>query len=529
MSYKGYMTEVARANRATEREEMARLREQERTAKKAEKDHIRYYLESRVNKAHEKTEKLSNLINKFDNLLLNSLSIEAKLDFDLLKVKFDASPFDPGDLKAPSIPPELSNFLPQGLMKLTKYIPGLKDIYTRAFNEGQNKYKKAIEAYEIEKASRLKALETAEKEYKKTVAEKRKKVESQHAEIEKIKKDLSETKPKAISYYYSLLLTAITFPVKFPQEVKVAYVPESKQLVVQWDFPGFLIIPQQQSYRYIKSEDQIVEVERPITQRKALYSNLIAQITLLIVNKLFQADTLNCVDTVVFNGYVQTINKGTGKPIHPCLVTVRTSKESFKQIDLSKVDPIACLRILNASFSRSPAELVPVRPVIEFNMVDPRFIEETNVISTLDKRPNLMELTWGEFENLITNLFQAMGLDTKLTQPSRDGGVDCVAYDTRPILGGKVVIQAKRYKNTVGVSAVRDLFGTVQNEGASKGILVTTSGYGKAAYDFADGKPLELLSGSNLLYLLSKHAGVEAIIKAPDDWKDPVLDSPGSD
>ena len=39
--------------------------------------------------------------------------------------------------------------------------------------------------------------------------------------------------------------------------------------------------------------------------------------------------------------------------------------------------------------------------------------------------------------------------------PSRDGGVDCVAYDTRPIFGGKVVIQAKRYKNTVGVSAVR--------------------------------------------------------------------------
>jgi hypothetical protein len=37
----------------------------------------------------------------------------------------------------------------------------------------------------------------------------------------------------------------------------------------------------------------------------------------------------------------------------------------------------------------------------------------------------------------------------------------------RPIFGGKVVIQAERYKNTVGVWAVRDLFGTLQNEGAS--------------------------------------------------------------
>jgi restriction system protein len=59
---------------------------------------------------------------------------------------------------------------------------------------------------------------------------------------------------------------------------------------------------------------------------------------------------------------------------------------------------------------------------------------------------------------------------------------------------------------SVDVSSVRDLFGTVQNEGASKGILVTTSGYGQASYEFAAGKPLELIDGSNLLYLLAEHA-----------------------
>ena len=134
-----------------------------------------------------------------------------------------------------------------------------------------------------------------------------------------------------------------------------------------------------------------------------------------------------------------------------------------------------------------------------------------------------MELSPSEFESLITNLFSKMGLETKLTQPSRDGGVDCVAFDSRPILGGKVIIQAKRYKNTVGVSAVRDLFGTLHNEGASKGILVTTSGYGKAAYDFANGKPIELITGSNLLYLLKEHADVDAKIEIPSDWVDPHL------
>jgi len=38
--------------------------------------------------------------------------------------------------------------------------------------------------------------------------------------------------------------------------------------------------------------------------------------------------------------------------------------------------------------------------------------------------------------------------------------------------------------------AVRDLFGTMHDGGASKGILVTTRGYGAAADEFADGKPL---------------------------------------
>ena len=76
----------------------------------------------------------------------------------------------------------------------------------------------------------------------------------------------------------------------------------------------------------------------------------------------------------------------------------------------------------------------------------------------------------------------------KITQASRDGGVDAIAFDPDPIRGGKIVIQAKRYTNVVSVSAVRDLYGTVVNEGATKGILVTTSGYGHDAYDFAKGK-----------------------------------------
>lgn len=101
--------------------------------------------------------------------------------------------------------------------------------------------------------------------------------------------------------------------------------------------------------------------------------------------------------------------------------------------------------------------------------------------------------------------FSVNGGEVNITQAGRDGGVDAVAFDPDPIRGGKIVIQAKRYTNVVGVSAVRDFYGTVMNEGAIKGILVTTSNYGNDAYAFAKDKPLTLLNGANLLSLLEKN------------------------
>lgn len=141
--------------------------------------------------------------------------------------------------------------------------------------------------------------------------------------------------------------------------------------------------------------------------------------------------------------------------------------------------------------------------------MDKRFIDSYDVADLLNEAPNVAAMDWEDFEHLIREIFEkefnVNGGEVKVTQASRDGGVDAIAFDPDPIRGGKIVIQAKRYTNTVGVSAVRDLYGTVLNEGATKGILVTTANYGPDAYEFAKGKPLTLLSGSNLLHLLEKH------------------------
>ena len=141
--------------------------------------------------------------------------------------------------------------------------------------------------------------------------------------------------------------------------------------------------------------------------------------------------------------------------------------------------------------------------------LDKRFAAAYAVADGLIEGFNLAAMDWEDFEQLIRELFEAEfaseGAEVKVTRASRDGGIDAVVFDPDPIRGGKIVIQAKRYTNTVGVSAVRDLYGSVHNEGANKGILVTTADYGPDAHEFAKGKPLTLINGSNLLHMLAKH------------------------
>ena len=110
-------------------------------------------------------------------------------------------------------------------------------------------------------------------------------------------------------------------------------------------------------------------------------------------------------------------------------------------------------------------------------------------------------------------MFNVNGGEVKVTQASHDGGVDAIAFDNDPIRGGKFVIQAKRYNNVVPVSAVRDLYGTMIHEGATRGILVTTSFYGKEAYEFSKDKPITLIDGSALLGLLNKYGYSNLTIK----------------
>ncbi len=526
----GFVRAVAQAQRETERRkrqqtlnsikaqsQAAKIAEQtkkayERASAAEQKERARLYTESRLAHVNLQNEELEQAMMRLNSVLTDALAVQHFLDVQTLKSPLPNPVFTPGPLAIAEPPPAPYLYQPPTPTGLQKLLPGVKEKYAQEIAKAQETYRVHTAQHSMREQERLRKLAEAQAAFEQHVLREYQQIREQYAEIDAFQRDLDARSPAAIVNYFTLVLGASAYPDNFPQHAKVAYVPESKQLVVEYDLPPFEIMPEMSGFKYVKTKDEITTTPRPMAQRKSLYATLVAQVALRTLYEVFDADRKAYVETLVCNGYVESIDKGTGHSVRTCLITIRTSRETFMALDLSKVDPQACLQRLNASVSKSPTELVPVRPVLEFNMVDARFVEETDVLSGLDQRPNLMELTPSEFESLITNLFQKMGLEARQTQASRDGGVDCVAFDPRPIFGGKVVIQAKRYKDTVGVSAVRDLYGTVMNEGASKGILITTSGFGKASFEFAEGKPLELLSGSNLLHLLAE-AGTEAKIE----------------
>ena len=501
---------------ASQQAAMARaLRNAERQAKADAKEAAKLHVVAQIEEAEYLSSAVQDREKAIGDLLARALAKSPLVDLSSMMKTFTPARFDQTQWEMLSAP-DRYEFGPKAPAVFARLLPGATRRHERRVMEADRRFDAAYAAYK----ERLHERAEAFSQFEATENTRREEIDQHNATVLAWQRSLEANEHAAVVGYFKLIINRSLEGEPDAISAEVGYGPDSRHLVVDLELPELSAVPEETGFRYVKSTDRIDRIIRPPARRKALYGNLLSQVALKCIDTVFRGAPNSAVECLTLNGMLDTIDPSTGQQIRLCLLSVRITSDAFHALNLEQVQPEHCLRSLKASVSRAPAELLPVKPLIELDMVDPRFVTTLDVMSGLDHRPNLMELSPTEFEGLITNLFAAMGLDTRQTRPSRDGGVDCVAFDSRPIFGGKVVIQAKRYKNTVGVSAVRDLFGTVQNEGASKGILVTTSGYGKAAFEFAKGKPLELLDGANLLHLLGEHAGIDARIVMPEGWID---------
>lgn len=327
--------------------------------------------------------------------------------------------------------------------------------------------------------------------------------------VDLVKSSYESLKTEAIKLYCKLVLQFSNVPEEFPLDFDLEYIPDTRILVVDHALSAPERLSRVKEVKFVESRQELVESLLSEREFDELYDDALYQTCLRTIYELFRADTANALGAVVFNGWIESIDKATGNATKGCVLSVHAKKDEFEKINLARVDPKACFKVLKGVGSSTLHSLTPIAPVLKISREDKRFVASHEVSGQLDERFNLAAMDWEDFEHLIREIFEKefskSGSEVKVTQASRDGGVDAVVFDPDPIHGGKTVIRAKRYTNTVGVAAVRELYGTVLNEGAMKGILVTTADYGPDAYEFAKGKPLVLLNGANLLHLLEKH------------------------
>jgi len=134
--------------------------------------------------------------------------------------------------------------------------------------------------------------------------------------------------------------------------------------------------------------------------------------------------------------------------------------------------------LIDSSFPRTETRIVTVSN------------EQWNgILASLTRNPrNMYSLHPRKFEELVAELLLRNGMTIELTPPTKDGGRDILAFSNTDAGQHLYYVECKRYssENPVGVSLVRALYGTVEADKATGGLLVTTSYFTKGAMEFRD-------------------------------------------
>lgn len=125
----------------------------------------------------------------------------------------------------------------------------------------------------------------------------------------------------------------------------------------------------------------------------------------------------------------------------------------------------------------------------------------------------LRSLRSRDIEFLVAAVYQAQGYEVEVTPEQKDGGKDIIARRGRVEI---IYIECKNWDSKVDVEPVRALAGVAQGDGATRAVLVSTSGFTEKGVESAtawvDSDPkrplrVELVRGEDLVLRLNTNFG----------------------
>ena len=447
--------------------------------------------------ARDKTATVERQIKALDEMLASGLR-RPRLTFESLLIPPAAAEFDPGPLGAGQPEPQWSEFAPA-----RPAWPG------RLFRAGRHRrdvtkartwFEAARAEHGRQEAERQRAIVVAKAQHDREVTEQRAEAARHNARVAGQQAAFAGRDAGAVEWFAAQVLEASPYPDVFPREHTVAYRPENRDVVIEFELPPKRIVPPVRLFRYVRTRDAVEPLARPENEIKQRYRTLICAVALRTLHEIFTATPADVVEAVVFNGRVSSVDRATGKPFRPHLVSVCAERAAFGELILAAVDPVACLTHLNAIVSPDPFGLEAVQPLTAF---DQR--------RSAGAGQDLLSLRPAEFEHLLRRLFEAMGAQAWTTIPAREGTVGAVVTSKNVFFGGACLVQAERREGLVGLDAVHALTGAMSDHNASTGVLITTSWFGRASEEYARRNRITLIDGAELTQAIKEHLGMDVV------------------
>ncbi len=354
-----------------------------------------YYKQSNILEAEEKTKEAEEQIRQLETLLEQTINVNDAVNWEELKnhrpfkevspanylqSRLDkiAKPVKPENISVPREPIQSDNhFQPQfnflekyifkswQQKKIDKSIQDFKNAHSnwiaeKASIEKQNKdnivkFEQNLIAYnlEIEKTKQQNQVEVVEWEKRK---EQYYKDQSDfNNKIDLMKAEYLEKKPHSIIENCDLVLNNSKYPDYFPKTYELDYNPDKQLLIIDFCLPQIESLPRTKSVKYVKTEDNFKETSISNTALNQLYSSVVFQIAIRTVHEIFEADIVNAISTVCFNGYVDNDKI-------EYIISYQADKETFNKLNLKGLD---CKETIKNYKGKFTAKLTEIEPLIK--------------------------------------------------------------------------------------------------------------------------------------------------------------------
>lgn len=215
-------------------------------------------------------------------------------------------------------------------------------------------------AYAQAEEGRERNLNLARLSYDLECVERQKQADADNAHLDEFIAGLKSGQSDLLEEYVEMVFGRSEYPEYLGIEVKCAFDGQTKELRVDLELPSPSQLPQVKQYRYTKATDVISEVAHTAKELRDQYSTLINATTLRSLHEIFDADRDGHIQSISLIGGVNHTHEGTGKEVFTPLIHLACSRETFKEIDLRKVNPPETLKYLGAVISKNSYALEPV-------------------------------------------------------------------------------------------------------------------------------------------------------------------------